>query len=236
MKVLAIETSSTLGGVAIMDSVSGLLIESRINVRAVTHSERLMAEVDGALMKCGIGLSPDIDALVVAVGPGSFTGLRIGLSTVKGLAFSTGLPTVAVPSLEAFAWGIGGVRALCPMFDARKKAVYAGVFRAGADGLERIVAESACTAAELACKLLALDEDIVLAGDGAIVYREVFVDLLGRRAVFAPPHQMVSSPAALAHLGLLRALRAEYTPADALGPVYMRRAEAELKPSGPPGA
>lgn len=229
MKVLAIDTSGILGGVAIMDSDTGLLVESRVNVKAVAHSERLMTEVDGALARCGLGLS-ELDALVVAAGPGSFSGIRIGIATVKGLAFATGIKAVAVSSLEAFAWGIGGGGCIVStMFDARKKAVYGAGYRCGAGGVGHIIAEAAYPAPELAHKLLELGEDIILAGDGAIAYKEVFSEILGDRAVFAPPHQMVPSPSALAHLGILAAQRGEYTQADVLGPVYMRRPEAEVK-------
>src|SRR5512140_2634782 len=102
MKILAIETSTMLGGVAIMDEAEGLVIEVRLNVKTA-HSERLMTGIDHALKQSGTAVS-DIDVFGVATGPGSFTGLRIALSTVKGFAYATGKPVVSVPTLEAFAW------------------------------------------------------------------------------------------------------------------------------------
>ena len=227
MRVLAIETASTLGGVAVMDSTAGLLAESRLNVKAVSHSERLMAEVDAVLGRCGLTLG-DIDALVSSVGPGSFTGLRIGIATVKGIAFATGARVVGVSSLEALAWGAGGPL-VCPTFDARRKEVYAGVFRVLTGGLERVIGEAAYAPEALALKLAGLDEPVVLAGEGALIYRAVFESALGGSAIYAPPHRMVPSPSALAHLGLMRAMAGEYTDGERLAPAYIRKSEAELR-------
>jgi tRNA threonylcarbamoyladenosine biosynthesis protein TsaB len=127
MKVLAIETSTMLGGVAVMDAAKGLVAEARETVKA-GHSGRLMPEIDGVLKRVSLTLS-DIDALAVTTGPGSFTGLRIGLSTVKGLSYSAGIPVVVVPTLEAMAWNFPDYAyPVCPMLDARKIEVYAGIF------------------------------------------------------------------------------------------------------------
>lgn len=227
MKVLALETSGTMGGVAIMDSEAGLLAESRINVKAVSHSERLMNEVHVTLQKCGLTIR-DIDALAVAVGPGSFTGLRIGVASAKGLAFITRMPVVGVSSLEALAWSVGGL--VAPMFDARRSEVYCGVYRCDPlIGPEAVIAEAAWKPEALAEHLAGLEQRLTLAGDGALAYRAVFEAALGRHAVFAPPHQMASSPAALAHLGLMRAMRGETRAGDIVMPAYIRKSEAELR-------
>lgn len=120
MKVLAIETSTILGGIAVIDNVSGLFSEVRLNVKS-THSERLMTEIDHILKQSGIEIT-DIDVFAIAIGPGSFTGLRIGLSTIKGFSFATGKPIVAVPTLEALAWNLPYCPyPVCTMLDARKK-------------------------------------------------------------------------------------------------------------------
>ena len=122
MKILAIETSTMLGGVAIADDSAGLIAEVRLNVKS-THSERLMMEIDHVLKQSFLKMS-DIDVFAIAVGPGSFTGLRIGLSTVKGLSYATGKPIVSVPTLEAFAWNFPYCRyPVCTLLDARKKEV-----------------------------------------------------------------------------------------------------------------
>lgn len=227
MKVLAIETSTMLGGVAVLDSAAGLVAEVRVNVKAA-HSERLMSEVDYVLRQSSLALS-GIDAIAVASGPGSFTGLRIGLSTAKGLAFATGIPVVAVPTLEAFAWCMpfSGLP-VCPLLDARKKEVYAALFIRDGEEMKRIVPEISISPRELA-GLLSAYEEVVFAGPGAELYRTVLVDELGAKAVFAPPHLMVPAPSAVAHVGLEKALREEYSNPAGLYPFYIRKSEAELK-------
>ncbi len=103
MKLLAIETSTMLGGIAVMEDDT-LIAESRMNVKA-THSERIMADIDNALKRSGFTID-DIDVFGIASGPGSFTGLRVGLSTLKGLSYATGKKVVSVSTLEAFAWNV----------------------------------------------------------------------------------------------------------------------------------
>lgn len=226
MRVLAIETSTMLGGIAIMDDASGLVAEVRVNVKTA-HSERLMAELDGALKQAGLGLK-DIDALAVSAGPGSFTGLRIGLGTVKGLSFATGLPVVAVPTLEAFAWALPGYPLVCPMLDARKKEVYAALYGHSDGGFVNIMKETVIAPSELV-KRLSEYEGVCFAGEGAAIYKDVLIDALGKRAVFAPAHLMVPSPASVALIGLRMALRGQFADPAALAPVYIRKSEAEVK-------
>lgn len=227
MKVLAIETSTMLGGVAVMDSEKGLLAEARVSVRAAL-SERLMTAVDFVLGQSNLDLG-NMDALAVSVGPGSFTGLRIGLGTVKGLAFATGLPVVAVPTLEAYAMCLPYCRyPICPMLDARKKEVYAAVFSHGEDGLRRILPERAVRAGDLAAMLTEY-EAVVFVGQGAELYRREIEERMGPGALFAPPRLMTPSPAAVAEAGLARALRGEYSDPAALSPFYIRKSEAEIK-------
>jgi len=229
MKVMAIETSTMLGGVAVMDSEQGLLAEARVSVRAAL-SERLMIAVDFVLGQSSLGLG-DIDALAVSSGPGSFTGLRVGLGTVKGLAFATGLPVAAVPTLEAYAMCLPYCRhPVCPMLDARKKEVYTAVFLHGDDGLRRVLPERATRAGDLAAMLMEY-EAVVFVGQGAELYRREIEERLGPRALFAPPRLMTPSPAAVAEAGLARALRGEYSDPAFLSPFYIRKSEAELKAS-----
>src|SRR3990172_5227689 len=175
MRLLAIETSTMLGGAAIMDSESGLLVESRLNVR-VAHSERLMTEIDACLKKAGLSIG-DIDSFAASSVPGSFTGLRIGLSTLKGLAYATGKPVVAVPTLESMAWNIPFCpHPVCPLLDARKKEVYAGAFLWDGEGFRRLLPESsikisdiAFTAGGRASPALKDFEKVVFLGEGSLL-------------------------------------------------------------------
>lgn len=227
MRVLAIETSTMQGGIAIMEEKAGLLAELRQNVKGIL-SERLMGWVHHLLGQCGLGIS-DIEALVVSTGPGSFTGLRVGLGTVKGLAFASGLPVVGVPTLEAFAWSLSSCATpICPMLDARKKEVYTGLFVREGDEMQRLIGETSTKPLDF-LKELQKFERVIFTGEGAALYRKEIEREMDQRAHFAPPHQMSPSPAALAHVGLKLALRGEFVDPKALCPFYIRKSEAELK-------
>lgn len=225
MKILAIETSTMLGGVAIMGESEGLIVEVRLNVKTA-HSERLMTAIDNALKQAGMEVS-DIDVFGVAIGPGSFTGLRIGLSTVKGFSYATGKPIVSVPTLEAFAWNFPySAYPVCPMLDARKKEVYAAVFKWRDGVYVRVIDETSIKPADL---VKTLEYPVIYTGEGAELYREAIVEISGENAIFAPPHCMVPSPSNVAHLGLKKAVNGDFSEPVSLVPFYIRRSEAELK-------
>ena len=255
MRVLAIDTSTLLGGVAIVDELSGVVVEVRLNVKS-THSERLMTTIDYALQQSGYTIS-DMDVFAVATGPGSFTGLRIGLSTVKGLSYATGKPIVSVPTLEALARNFPFCRyPVCTMLDARKKEIYAALFEWRNDGFIRLINEMSVKVQDFLKKLEEnnpsappyvppyqggikrgtkgevggfSDGKIVFTGDGAILYRDEIVSHMGERAVFASPEKMAPSPANVACIGIQKALIGEFSEPVNLVPFYLRRSEAEIK-------
>lgn len=256
MRVLAIDTSTMLGGVAIVDELSGVVVEVRLNVKS-THSERLMTTIDYALQQSGYTIY-DVDFFAVTTGPGSFTGLRIGLSTVKGLSYATGKPIVSVPTLEALARNFPFCRyPVCTMLDARKKEIYAALFEWRDDGFIRLINEMSVRVDRLLEKInetlnthsdrkdalsnpLLLpfrkvevggfsDGKIVFTGDGAILYREEIVSHMGEKALFASPEKMAPSPANVACIGIQKALRGEFAEPVNLVPFYLRRSEAEIK-------
>jgi tRNA threonylcarbamoyladenosine biosynthesis protein TsaB len=226
MRVLAIDTSTMFGGVAVMDDLSGLIVEVRLNVKS-TYSERLMTTVDYALKKSGYKLS-DIDFFAVSTGPGSFTGLRIGLSTVKGFAYATGKPIVSVPTLEALAYNFPFcLYPVCTLLDARKKEVYAALFKWEDEGFIRLISEDSIRIDRFLERLSV--EKAVFTGDGAILYRDKILSILNKRAIFAPPDKMLPSPAHVASIGMKKALNGEFSEPISLIPSYIRRSEAELK-------
>jgi tRNA threonylcarbamoyladenosine biosynthesis protein TsaB len=243
MKILAIETSTMLGGIAVADDSAGLIAEVRLNVKS-THSERLMTEINHVLQQSGL-TAHDIDIFGVAIGPGSFTGLRIGLSTAKGFSYATGKPIVSVPTLEAFAWNFPYCRhPLCIMLDARKGEVYAALFQWAGDGFVRLMSEASVKAEKLMEKITSGipplppakageegfgEERIVFAGEGALLYRNKIEAMIGEKAVFAPPEKMIPSPANVASIGIQKALKDEFSEPVSLVPIYIRRSEAEIK-------
>ena len=227
MRVLAIDTSTLLGGVAIVDELSGMVFEVRLNVKS-TYSERLMTTIDYALKQSGCTIC-DMDFFAVATGPGSFTGLRIGLSTVKGFSYATGKPVVSVPTLEALAQNFPFCRyPVCTMLDARKKEVYMALFEWKNEGLVRLISEMSIKVNK-ALERINEHDKVVFTGDGVILYKNEIVSLMGERAVFASPEKMLPSPASVACIGIQKALRGEFSEPVNLVPFYIRRSEAEIK-------
>jgi tRNA threonylcarbamoyladenosine biosynthesis protein TsaB len=247
MKILAIDTSTMLGGIAITDDSLGLIAEVRLNVKS-THSERLMTEIDHILTQAGLTLS-DMDVFAVAIGPGSFTGLRIGLSTVKGLSYATGKPIVSVPTLEALAWNFPYCNyPVCTMLDARKKEVYAALFLWDNNGFIRLIDEVAINVLEF---LKRFDENnppspplskgglgglshkrVIFTGEGALLYRDKIIEGMGGKAIIAPYDKMIPSPANVASLGIKKAQEGKFSEPISLVPFYIRRSEAEIKGDG----
>jgi len=228
MKILAIETATTLGGAAVTEDDT-LLAETRIDM-SMAHSERLMVLVDRVLKDAGVTMEV-LDGLAVSIGPGSFTGLRVAVSTLKGLTTFKPIPVAAVPTLEAMAWGVpAGGYSVCPMIDAKKQEVYAALFSFRPDGgLERDM-EDRVISPEILCERLRgpSSPPTVFLGDGADRYREVLETQLGRRAVFVPAPLSRPLPSMVAWLGLRRLRRGEAADVRALVPAYVRRPDAEL--------
>ncbi len=221
------ETSTLTGAAALLegDTVVG---ECRLNV-AVTHSERLLPAVDHLLRTAGRTLA-DVDALAVALGPGSFTGLRIGVSTMKSLAFATGKPLAGVPTLDALAWTLPFARhPVCPILDAKKGEVYAALYRTDGGRLERLWEDRAVAPERLAAALAAeVPGPVVFLGDGVAPFAPLLRRLLGDDACLVPPANRLPSAATVAELGRAALERGESADPAALVPRYLRRSEAEL--------
>ncbi len=228
MRVLAVETSTLTGATALVEGDT-VVAECRLGL-AVTHSERLLPAVDHVLRAAGVALG-DLDALAVAVGPGSFTGLRIGVATMKSLAFATGKPLAGVPTLDALAWSLPfAAWPVCPVLDARKGEVYTALYRTEEGRLDRRWPYRASSPEALAEALAReVSGPVVFLGDGVRPYGGTFTRILGEAARFAPPAQRAPSAVPVAELA--RAMLARGEPADpaALTPLYLRRSEAELR-------
>lgn len=223
MLILGIETATKTGGVAIV-SDDGVIAEYTLNIE-VTHSERLMSTVDRVLKDTGIELSR-IDGFGVSIGPGSFTGLRIGLSTVKGLAFTTGKPLAAVPTLKALAWNVPySCYPVCPLLDARKKEVYAALYRQDSRDLATLWDATVAPLAELAGRITG---EVVFTGEGARLFAEDIHKLFAERAHIAPLAAMVPSAASVAEIAHRMLKAGQQADPDNLSPLYIRRPEAEL--------
>ncbi|HET6364179.1 MAG: tRNA (adenosine(37)-N6)-threonylcarbamoyltransferase complex dimerization subunit type 1 TsaB [Nitrospirota bacterium] len=223
MNILGIETSTKTGSVAIV-SEEGVVAQYSLNIE-VTHSERLMSTVDRVLKDTGLEVH-DLDGFSVAIGPGSFTGLRIGLSTVKGLALATGKPIAAVPTLQALAWNLPySLYPVCPLLDARKNEVYAALYRFAGTALVQVLPETAISIFRLAEQI---SEKVVFTGEGSRIFRDGIQEVFGERAVFAPHSAVLPSGAKVAEIGLDMIKSGRQAEPDRLTPLYIRRPEAEV--------
>ena len=217
MRVLAVDTSTMAGGVALVDG-DRVVGESLLDVRT-THSERLMLAVDRALGDAGWPPA-SLDGLAVAIGPGSFTGLRIGLAAVKGLALALQRPIAAVPTLDAMAAHLPWAsRPVCPILSARRDEVYASLYRWDGTAMRREWEYLALPPAALAARLT---EPVLGVGDGVASVMSPWIT-----GIY--PSRRGPTAAVVAWLGAERLRRGEVAPAADLIPLYLRPPEAELR-------
>jgi tRNA threonylcarbamoyladenosine biosynthesis protein TsaB len=181
--------------------------------------------VDRVLKDTDMAVS-QLDGFAVAIGPGSFTGLRIGLSTIKGLALATGKPVAAVPTLKALAWNLSySAFPVCPLLDARKNEVYAALYTFEGAAPVPVLAERVTTLARLAGLT---NDKTVFTGEAAYVFRTEIQNIFGDRALFAPRSLSLPSAAAVGEIGLDMIKNKQQADPDSLAPMYIRRPEAEV--------
>lgn len=227
MKVLAIDSSSVIAGVAVLDG-DRLLYEAYHHHKR-NHSETLMPMVEEALNSSGLILDK-IDLFAVSSGPGSFTGLRIGISTVKGLSQAMDKPAQAVPTLDALAYNIVHTDGLvCPIMDARREQVYTSLYQMAENEYNRIMPYSALPVEQLAEELLSHNKSITFVGDGIPAYQDILVKRLGKAALFAPSYLAYQRASVVAWLGRKAALEGKTIHYRELKPLYLRKSQAEQK-------
>jgi tRNA threonylcarbamoyladenosine biosynthesis protein TsaB len=223
MYILGIETSTRTGGVAVV-SEQGVIAQYSLNIE-VTHSERLMSTVDRVLTDTGLAMA-QLDGFAVAIGPGSFTGLRIGVAAIKGLSFATGKPAAAVPTLRALAWNTPhAAYPVCPLLDARKNEVYAALYSHDGQSLRQTMPETVISLARLGERL---SGRTLFTGEASLLYRAELEKLFGDAALFAPLSAILPSAASVAELGLEMLRNGRAADIDSLSPLYIRRPEAEV--------
>ena len=219
------DTSTRTGSVAVLAG-EDVLAESSRKVPG-THSEYLIPEIDRMMKENGLGLG-DLDAVAVGLGPGSFTGTRIGLSTAKGLALGTGLPVVGVSSLDAIARSVAlaGFQT-CPMLSAGKGEVYAALYGSAAEGgLKKRTGDLVLTPFAL---VEMIEEPTIFVGGGALLHRGFLSDRLGGLALFASSDLRLPRAAVIARLAAERLREGETDDPGGLAPNYVRKCEAETQ-------
>lgn len=223
--LLAIETSGICGSVSLV--VEGACITEYSLASKLTHSQRLLAGIDWIMKKAKISWE-QIDGIAISLGPGSFTGLRIGLSTAKGLAMASNKPLLGVSSLDGLAnQFIHTSQLICPILDARKKEVYTALYRCGEDGSPKRISNLLNIRPEdLAEKIT---EPTVLVGDGLAIYGDFFKEKLGNLATIAPAEIYFARAAIIGKLAIpLWRNNILLSPEDAT-PIYVRASDAELQ-------
>jgi tRNA threonylcarbamoyladenosine biosynthesis protein TsaB len=223
MKILAVDTATSSCSVAV--AVDGDLLAEITLSRNETHSKHLTGLIRQVIQVAGMTLD-EIDGFAVTRGPGSFTGLRIGISTVKGLAAASGRPLVGISSLESLAQqACTGEHPVCSMIDARRGEVYVARYRNKncvlwpEENEQALVPDQALRSMRGTC---------VFVGNGAVVYRRIIMDHMGKRAHFAPAIQHIIRAATVAQLAWPRFEAGDTDELERFVPTYLRKSDAEL--------
>lgn len=226
MKILAIDSSA--GPVSAAVSENGTILASAYGNTRLTHSQTLLPMVEDMLKNAALSLE-DMDALAVSVGPGSFTGVRIGVSAVKGLAFACDKPCAPVSTLEAMACNFSGLPlsgVICSAMDARCSQVYTALFSCSQGTVARLTPDEALPLEELKARLLSVNKSIILVGDGAQLCYNTFQGQVPDLCL-APEHLRYQQAAGVALAAFRLAGEEKLVAASALQPVYLRLPQAE---------
>jgi len=223
--ILAIDSSSLVASVAIMNE-DVMIAEYTTNLKK-THSQTLLPMIDEIFKMTGVD-KRETKAVAVTCGPGSFTGLRIGGATAKGIALAYDIPIIPVPTLEAMAYNFNySDKIICPIMDARRNQVYTGVYRCRKNELEVISDTRAMDINDLLNELKGHGEDVVFVGDGIPVYKDVIAESLSDKALFAGPHMNRQKAGSVGTLGLIYLKQGKTVDGDEFAPVYYRLSQAE---------
>ena len=222
MKILAVDSTATTASVAICEDAR-LLAEYTVS-NGNTHSETLLPMIESSLRTLGLSVS-DIELFATSAGPGSFTGVRIGAATIKGLAFNSQKPCVAVSTLEALAYNLIGRRGLiCPVMNARRSQVYTALFESDGEKLSRLTEDNAMSIAELDSLLAKRKQSVSFCGDG---YDVTVPEIKLTEYESVPERQRIQSAYSVACVALEKYMRGEYVGDRELVSTYLRPCQAE---------
>ena len=223
MIVLSMDSSSLVTTVALLKD-EHLLGEFTLNFKR-EHSIILMEKIEMLLKDCNIDIS-EVDGFVVSKGPGSFTGLRIGMATVKGLSKGSNKPYLSISSLDALAYSLVNFDGIiCPIMDALRDSVFTCMYKSSNGELSKIIDYSALSLDELVEVLQQKDEPVIFTGDGVYKYKEYLLEKLPN-AKFAPNHLSVVRASALGELGMELLRKGQYDDMNS-SPLYLKKPQAE---------
>lgn len=225
MKLLGLDSSGLVASVAVVED-ENLLGEYTVNYKK-THSQTLLPMLDEVARMVELDLST-LDAIAIAGGPGSFTGLRIGSATAKGLGLALNVPIVNVPTVDALAYNLAGHRDLvCPLMDARRNQTYTGLYRFDGNEIETLRAQCAVGIEEILNEITRWNQPVVFLGDGVPVFRGFIEEHLSVPYSFAPAHLNKQRAGAVAALGMQYLKKGIVETAAEHAPEYLRLSQAE---------
>jgi len=225
--ILAMDTATSCCTVALTHGTrqrGRVLAELSLSGK-VTHSRRLLLNIDRLLKDTGLDWD-QVSAVAIGLGPGSFTGLRIGMATAKGLAAAAAKHLIGISTLDMLAAQCFGSLLIGSVLDARKKEVYAAFYRCDTDGLSQRISEPVVTAPGLLAQ--EIKEDVLLVGDGILLYHDIFAAALGPRLAVAPSPLHEPSAAVLGLLAGEKLQRGAMLDVNSASPLYVRASDAEL--------
>ena len=224
MKILAFDGTAKAASVAVLDGERVLGYYTVDN--GLTQSELLLPMAENLLESLKMTFN-DIKLYTTSVGPGSFTGVRIGVSLIKGLAFGRNIPCVEVSTLEALAENLSGIRGIIvPCMDARRAQVYSATFSSDGESLSRLTEDRAISLSDLASELSGYDENIYIVGDGYAVAKSA-MDNAGVKTMNTPELLILESAVSVGKVAKKKYEKGEFVSDDELAPVYLRMPQAE---------
>ena len=225
MKILALDSSGIVASVAVVED-DNLLGEYTVNYKK-THSQTLLPMLDEVASMIELDMET-IDAIAVAAGPGSFTGLRIGSATAKGLGLALKKPLIAIPTVEGLAYNLYDAKGLiCPLMDARRSQVYTGIYQFEDHKLKTVVGQCAVGIEEILEKINQLGKEVIFLGDGASVFAKTIEKTINVPYSFAPAHLNKQRASAVAALGMEYYRDGKKETAMEHKPEYLRVSQAE---------
>lgn len=225
MKVLAIDTSTVVAAVALMDDEK-LMGEYSLNNKK-THSQKLMVMIKEIFNDLEIKPS-DIDVFAASTGPGSFTGLRIGVTTAKAMAYATSKPVISVPTLDALAYNVvTSSFIICPILDARNNQVFTALYQPKDNRLERITDYLGIPVAQLVQLIKEKNKTVVFTGDAIDLHKDYFITELGGNCEFSPLAMRLQRASSVAEIALKMAREGKFENSFELVPFYLRKSQAE---------
>lgn len=230
MKIIAFDSSGLVASVAVLED-DVLVSEYTVNYKK-THSQTLLPMLAEITKMIELDMST-IDAIAIASGPGSFTGLRIGAATAKGFGLALNKPIIPVPTLEGLAYNVFGTNALvCPLMDARRNQVYTGVYcyERGDDGvISQVIIKDQCAILidEIVEYLNSQNREVIFLGDGVPVHSNYIMEHIKVPYSFAPSHMNRQRAGSIAALGQIRYREGRIETAEMHGPDYLRASQAE---------